>query len=221
MNFIVRNGYNLDNLDVLKKIDEKYGAYYKASSIIFNEDSEANKFYILRKGLVKITKKINDLPITINTIEKGEIFGEMGLITNKPRNASAITLTECFIISLNEENLDILIKSNKDFVIFLLKAFGSKIRYLSIMVKDLTIGNDFIITTTYLVNHLNTIEGNYNIKINVNDVLKHISMESLIPFEVGLKVLKQLEKDKIFKIRNNIIHITDKARVLKKIPRYF
>jgi CRP-like cAMP-binding protein len=135
---------------ILKKIDEKYGAYYKSNTVLFKEGEKADKFFILREGLVKIVKTSPEMQITINTIEAGEVFGEMGLITNKPRNASGITLTECFIISLNEQILDTLITTNKKFVFYLLKLFGSKIRYLSSMVKDLTTGNDFVIITTHL-----------------------------------------------------------------------
>jgi CRP/FNR family transcriptional regulator, cyclic AMP receptor protein len=210
-----------EQLEMLRKIDSKYGSFYKANNLIFEEGDIADKFYILRQGLVKIVKTSNDKQITINTIEEGEVFGEMGLITNKPRNASAITLTESFIVSLNEKTLYSLIKTNKKFLIFLLKAFGSKIRYLSSMVKDLTTGNDFVIITTHFVNYLNTVNQTFNIELNLYDAVKYISIESKIPFEVVSKNLKLLEKEDVFTITKDKIYIKDKRALIQSIPRYF
>lgn len=207
--------------EVLKKIDEKYGSYYKPNTLLFKEGEVADKFYILREGLVKIVKSSPEMEITINTIEPGEVFGEMGLIANQPRNASGITLTESFIITLNEQNLYSLIDKNKKFLLFLLKAFGSKIRYLSSMVKDLTTGNDFVIITTHLVNYINTIGYKRNINLNLYDVLKYISMESKIPFEVVLKSLEQLKKKDVFEVYEDRIFIRDRKIFLEEIPTYF
>lgn len=207
--------------DILKRIDEKYGAYYKANSVLFNEGDVADKFYILREGLVKIVKSSHDIQTTINTIEAGEIFGEMGLISSQPRNATGITATECFIITLNEETLKNLMKSNNQFTLFLLKAFASKIRYLSSMVKDLTTGNDQVIITTLFVNYLNTIDHQFYFELNLNQVVKNISMESKIPFDIVYDSLEKLQDGEHFTIYNDKIHIKDKKVFIESIPRYF
>ncbi len=207
---------------ILKKIDEKYGAYYKSNTVLFKEGEKADKFFILREGLVKIVKTSPEMQITINTIEAGEVFGEMGLITNKPRNASGITLTECFIISLNEQILDTLITTNKKFVFYLLKLFGSKIRYLSSMVKDLTTGNDFVIITTHLMNYIDTVTPHSKeIALNLSETLKYITVESKIPFDYVLKSIEKLQKDDLFVISNDTIFIKDKKSLSEAIPRYF
>ena len=58
---------------------------------IFKEGDEGNRAYVVQAGEVEIIKSTGDedKDIVLGTIGKGGIFGEMALIDDKPRMASA------------------------------------------------------------------------------------------------------------------------------------
>lgn len=61
----------------------------QAGERIFKEGEEGNRAYVVQAGEVEIIKSTGDKDIVLGTIGKGGIFGEMALIDDKPRMASA------------------------------------------------------------------------------------------------------------------------------------
>jgi CRP/FNR family cyclic AMP-dependent transcriptional regulator len=64
---------------------------HNTDDIIFKEDDQSSELYLIQDGLVEITLSVPD-PDTersIVTLGKGQIFGEMALVDEGPRSASA------------------------------------------------------------------------------------------------------------------------------------
>jgi CRP/FNR family cyclic AMP-dependent transcriptional regulator len=64
---------------------------HSADEIIFKENDASSELYLIQDGLVEITLSVPD-PGTerrIITLGKGQIFGEMALVDEGPRSASA------------------------------------------------------------------------------------------------------------------------------------
>ena len=74
---------------------------YKAGEIIFREDNPGSSMFIIKSGIVEISKIINSQKVVLAKLKKGSIFGEMALVDNKPRSAtvSAITNVSCLEMS--------------------------------------------------------------------------------------------------------------------------
>ena len=74
---------------------------YSPNAFIFNEGSQSSEVYLIRSGRVEITKQIKGEPMLLKTLGPKEIFGEMALIGNSARSASAKALieTECYVLT--------------------------------------------------------------------------------------------------------------------------
>lgn len=78
--------------------DQQANQRYSAGSIIFNEGDNGNCAYLIESGRVEIFVNKNDQELPLGLLGPGEIFGEMAIIDNEPRSASAratenVTLT--------------------------------------------------------------------------------------------------------------------------------
>ncbi len=62
---------------------------YDRDQVIFREHENGNVAYIIANGQVQITKESDNGPKVLGVLEKGAMFGEMALIDDKPRMASA------------------------------------------------------------------------------------------------------------------------------------
>lgn len=69
---------------------------FPAGTVLFEKDDEADAAYLVQDGRVEIS--IGDDILTI--VERGTLFGEMALINDKPRAATARTQTEttCIVV---------------------------------------------------------------------------------------------------------------------------
>ncbi|MFH1083769.1 MAG: cyclic nucleotide-binding domain-containing protein, partial [Pseudomonadota bacterium] len=69
---------------------------FAAGRIVIAEGDDADGAYLILEGKAKaVTSADGDEKIVLGEFDRGEIFGEMALIDNKPRSASVVTVTPC------------------------------------------------------------------------------------------------------------------------------
>lgn len=96
-------------------IDHIVLMYYPANYVLFNESDEGDALYIIKNGQVEILhppKEAGDLPHRVADIGQGGFFGEMALISNGPRNATAKTITDSEVFILSKDDFARLLNSN-------------------------------------------------------------------------------------------------------------
>ena len=65
---------------------------------IFTEGDEGDRAYIVESGVVEISREVGGKKVILGNIEANGIFGEMALIDEETRIASAAALTESVLI---------------------------------------------------------------------------------------------------------------------------
>lgn len=89
--------------------------YYPANYQLFKEGNDGDALYLVKKGQIQIYHEPNeagDLPQNVAEIGEGGFFGEMALVSEVPRNASAKALTECEIFILKKDDFKKLLEIN-------------------------------------------------------------------------------------------------------------
>ncbi len=89
---------------------------YPIDSMIFADCQYGPDMFIIQDGTVKITKVIDEQEVILAMLKKGDMFGEMALLDNKPRSASAITHSDCKVMVVNASNFNMMVTSQPDFI---------------------------------------------------------------------------------------------------------
>jgi CRP-like cAMP-binding protein len=74
--------------------------------VVFTEFELGNNFYIIKKGKVRITKLRLDKEILLAFLADGDIFGEMAILNDKPRNAAVETVEETELMVIDRKGID-------------------------------------------------------------------------------------------------------------------
>jgi CRP-like cAMP-binding protein len=82
------------------------------NEVVFYERQPGTGMYIIKKGLIKLTKAINEENITIAELEEGEFFGEMSLLEDYPRSAQATAVVKTETLGIFRPDLFDLIERN-------------------------------------------------------------------------------------------------------------
>ncbi len=101
---------------------------YKKGESIFREGDQAEEMFIIHSGKVRIFKKTDNKDETLAILEKGDFFGEMGILENLPRSASAEAVEDCELIKINVAMLDEMMRKNPEISIRILRNLASKLR---------------------------------------------------------------------------------------------
>ena len=95
---------------------------------IFSEGDVGNKAYIVQEGLIEIIRNTADGEVILGSVEKGGIFGEMALIDDQPRMATARAATSVTVISIGRDTFNRKLANCDPFVRGLLGIFVRNIR---------------------------------------------------------------------------------------------
>lgn len=97
---------------------------FKDGEIIFSQDDRAGEAYLIQSGSVRILHDENGTSQEIDTIGRGTVFGEMGVISDMNRMASAIAIGETNLLCCQrgelQRRLDDLDKDKRDALRFLI-----------------------------------------------------------------------------------------------------
>ena len=78
---------------------------YIDGQVIFREGKPGAAAYVVQEGKVEIFKHIGDTEVVLGRIEPGGLFGEMALIDDKPRMASARAVSRTVLIGITRTQL--------------------------------------------------------------------------------------------------------------------
>jgi CRP-like cAMP-binding protein len=129
--------------DVQTQLFSRFGKSIPAGTALFQEGDKGEEMFIIQSGRVKISKRIRGVEKTLATLEKGEFFGEMAILNDKPRSASAETLENCEMLVIDRKTFEALIRGNSEIAVRFIKRLADRLRETNdqmeaLMIKDNT-----------------------------------------------------------------------------------
>jgi CRP/FNR family cyclic AMP-dependent transcriptional regulator len=101
---------------------------YNTNQAVFRVGEKSDKMFLIVKGSVGIFLPTNETKIPNFTLEGNELFGEMGVIENELRSATARCLKDSEIISVTKEEFDERVNNSDVFIKGCLKALSYRLR---------------------------------------------------------------------------------------------
>ncbi len=115
---------------------------YAAGDEIFAEGTHGDTMYVILEGEVEILKGAQGGSAkTLSTLGKGEFFGEMALIDDSPRSASAVAKTDSKLLGMNEAVLDSYILTNPEFATKMIRNLAKRLRGANKLIEQALAGN--------------------------------------------------------------------------------
>lgn len=100
---------------------------FYAGQKIFKEGDRGDRAYLIQDGTVEIVK--NGMPLA--SLGKGELFGEMALVDDQPRMASAVAQTDVAVVIISRDTFREKLARADPFIRGLLNIFVRNIRNLT------------------------------------------------------------------------------------------
>jgi CRP/FNR family cyclic AMP-dependent transcriptional regulator len=85
---------------------------FMPDEVVFHERQPGTGMYIIKKGLIKLTKTTNGEKTKIAELGEGEFFGEMSLLEDYPRSAQATAVIKTELLGVFRPDLFDLIERN-------------------------------------------------------------------------------------------------------------
>ncbi len=173
-------------------------------TVIFRENDFSKDIYIIQKGLVNLYKKVGSKNILLYEVGAGGMFGEMSIIDNGPRSATAVAIKETKAIQITAADFRETTKNIPDWFMGIARVLAQRLRAtdkkLNLNVPAANEANVCAILIYLLNGAENSIEG-----IKVQDAEQRIL--ELLSISIGelSEILENLGKKGIVNLKREMI----------------
>jgi CRP/FNR family transcriptional regulator len=187
--------------------------------MVFCENEPGKELYIIQSGRVKITKMVDGQEVLLAVLQSGDIFGEMALLDNKPRSASAIAAERCTMLAINKVNFTGMVEQQPQLATRLITLLSERLwmayrQLANLMIPD-PVGR--LLDTLLTLAEKNHIKFGpkvtYNFEIGGKDLLKMVGFDPV----KDEKLLLDLFKFRWLKLSNGKILCMDIQELEKQV----
>ncbi len=105
--------------------------FFPAGAVIIREGEPGTRAFVIESGEIEIWTMVDDKYRQLGVATTGGIFGEMALIDDQPRMASATALTGTTCVIINDAVFDKKMEAADPFIAGLMRIFVRNIRPLT------------------------------------------------------------------------------------------
>ncbi|MGN0729772.1 Crp/Fnr family transcriptional regulator [Treponema sp.] len=195
---------------------------YPADSMIFSECQKGSDMFIIQEGSVRIAKVVDGNEVTLALLKKGDMFGEMALLENKPRSASAIAHEPCRLMVVNMANFNQMVTTQPQMISKLTMMFADRLWAMQRQLANTQLGDlreKLIDMISLQVEKLKIphVKGSvYHSGLSLTDVMKLCA----IPLRQQAEACRQVQYDQTIRIVGGKIDIPDIDELIKQAAFY-
>src|SRR6266481_1008788 len=113
---------------------------YPKDTVVFFENEEGDFFFTITEGRIKVTILGDDgREVILSVLGPGDFFGEMALLDNEPRSATAIAVEESELLSLHRTDFQNTIGDNPSISNALIKILTARLRRANHQISTLAL----------------------------------------------------------------------------------
>jgi len=105
-----------------------YALELKEGDYVFREGELGTEMYIINEGKVEILNQVGDEEQVLAVLEKGDFFGEMSVLEDLPRAASARAATDIRLLQINGSTFDQLLRGNPEIAVRMMRKLSRRLR---------------------------------------------------------------------------------------------
>ncbi len=204
---------------VEQRLFARFGKQVQKGTILFRENEPGQEMYIIQSGKVRISKKVREIEKTLTVLGKGDFFGEMSILNNKPRSATAEVIEDARLLVIDPQTFETMVRNNAEIALRIIKNLSARLQEADNQIENLLLRDN----TSRLVNTLAKIASERGER-TAQGIRIHFRPEELagiagIPFNQVEEITKKLVNSRILRIEQGQLVIASQD-LLDRFLRY-
>ena len=115
----------------------RFGRSYTAGTVLFREREAGQQMFVIQTGRVRISKQLPTGDRTLAILGPGEFFGEMAILNDKPRAATADVLDDARLLVLDAKTFEAMVVGNTEIALRLIKKLARRLDSANALIEIL------------------------------------------------------------------------------------
>jgi CRP/FNR family cyclic AMP-dependent transcriptional regulator len=116
---------------------KRFDKIHPAGTVVFNEGDVADNMYVIQAGKVRITRAVGTQEAYLAVLGPGEFFGEMAIVNNRPRSATATVLEDARLVAIDARTLESMLRTNTEIAVRLIQKLADRLEQTNRQVEVL------------------------------------------------------------------------------------
>jgi CRP-like cAMP-binding protein len=204
----------------------RFGREFPAGVVLFREGEPGTEMFVVQSGLVQVSKRVGNVERPIATFGRGEFLGEMAILNNKPRTATATVLEDATCLVIDAHTLELMVARNAEIAMRLIKKLAARLDAADGLVQILLNPDPQARVLLGLKRHAEAFGEPEGEGIRVHVSVETLAAEVGATLEQAEEVLERLRRMHIAEIGDEGILVSDVRRLLDfleflEMPRRF
>jgi len=120
---------------------ERFGRTYTVGTVLFREGEVGEEMYVIQSGRVQLTRRIRGREMHLGTLPPGEFFGEMAIVNNRPRTATATIIEEAHLLVIDGRTFEAMVRGNSEIALRFIKKLATRLELSNQQVETLLLAD--------------------------------------------------------------------------------
>ena len=113
-----------------------FSVKFAADERIFAEGDLGTEMYIVQQGKVAILKEFKGREQQLAVLGQGDFFGEMSVLEDLPRTATARAVSDCRVLEINSSTFDQMLRKNPEIAIRMMRKLSRRLRETDMRLRE-------------------------------------------------------------------------------------
>lgn len=107
---------------------QRFGKVFPRGAVLFREGEPGKEMYVVQSGRVNVSKKVGDVEKILAALGPGEFLGEMSILNNRPRSATATCAEDSKLLVIDGKTFEAMIRGNAEIAIRMIKKLAARVQ---------------------------------------------------------------------------------------------
>jgi CRP/FNR family cyclic AMP-dependent transcriptional regulator len=126
---------------VTESLLDRFARDYPAGEVLFREGDPGDFMYVIQSGEVEIRRSIGEVERVLAILPAGEFFGEMALINQRPRSATAVVRRESRLLVIEGRTFEAMIRGKTEIAVRMIKTLAGRLERANQQIEILLLPN--------------------------------------------------------------------------------
>ncbi|HET6346752.1 MAG TPA: Crp/Fnr family transcriptional regulator [Myxococcota bacterium] len=192
---------------------QRLGREFPKGHVLFRDGDSGREMFVIQAGKVRISKSVRDVDKTLVVLGPGEFFGEMSILNNQPRSATATVDDDAKLLVIDPKTFEAMVRGNAEIAVRMIKKLAARLQEADEQIENLLLRDHNSRVVHFLAHHA-TKHGKQEadgvaIELNLKDLAAKIGLE----VDPVNEVINKLLRAKLVKITEKGVTVHDIAKL--------
>jgi CRP-like cAMP-binding protein len=120
-----------------EQLFHRFGREFPQGAVLFREGEPGREMYVVQSGRITISKQVGDVEKILASLGPGEFVGEMSILNNKPRTATATCAEASKLLVIDAKTFEAMIRGNAEIAIRMIKKLSDRLAEADEQIENL------------------------------------------------------------------------------------